>query len=287
MTTSDTYFITREHRGDKAFKEGEFKRAVEEYLASYNPLSSSLTKAELAHKLALSFRHLGDFEQYLQYEEQASAFYAQVSIDQAADFLKITGDTLNLAEESEFASRAHQLASHYYSSAAETASEPSLRLAWKAWSMVCRNKASKDQKPASWTEAASIFTEASNMNEQLSVYRKAKALQCTAMAEICSSPSASNIKEAAKQLEKASELEPSNLRTRISMIAAHTLTASEDELPQLLRQLILRLEALECTSLRDKFAMVLETMTKKQDFSQETVHALNQLLLTAIRSTTL
>ena len=275
-------------RGDKAFAGGHYRDAVKHYLSAYDPKAQRQSKAELAHKLATAYKRLENYNRYLQFEEQASALYAQICTNQSADFLKAAGDTLRMADEDELAARAYRLASHYYASASTEEGEEGLSLVWSAWSIVCKSKATRDASPVPWSEAARTFTRAAEKSKNLETYRKAKAIQCTALCKIYSTPTAANLNEAVANFKKAARFEQFSARARICLLATQTLAASEAEAPKFLRQLTPTLDDIECPSeLKERLHIATHMLNKKGGSPHETLKKLYTPLRTLTEATAL
>lgn len=215
--------------GDEAYKKGDFSKAIEKYESLLEFAHSRLHAAELAHKIALSYRGMRIYDKYLQYEEIASDFYPSLCSDQAADFLKEAGDLLYLIGENELSRRAYERASLFFTEASYIEDDIYSAHSMNAWSAVCKAKLWNIDSSEIWIEASKLFFEAAKESEDiLAKWRNSKAYQCLAMSKISNVSSVENLKEVYEMLKKAEDLDKNDKRLGISLNAIQIILALAD-----------------------------------------------------------
>jgi hypothetical protein len=210
-----------EKLADEAYEKGDFSNAIEKYETILVFAQSRLIAAELAHKIAISYRGLHNYRKYLQYEKIASD---SICSEQGAEFLKEAGDYLCIIGETELSVQAYGMASFFYAQASDVEDEIDSVLSMNAWSTVCKAKTLEIDSIEIWIEASKMFLEAAEKSEGiLANYRYSKAYHCLAMSKIFNGSSGNSLKEANELLIKASNFDKNNTNLNINLIAIQIL----------------------------------------------------------------
>ncbi len=218
-----------EEIGDAAYKKEDFGEAIKRYKNMLEFAPSKFRAAELAHKIALSYRAMRNYDQYLYYEEVAADFYPSATADQAADFLKEAGDVLSIVGEYESSKRAYEKASIYFSRASANEDDEGSVLSMRAWSTACKAKSLEKDFVDVWSEAAKMFFDAAEQSEDLLFrWRSSKGYQCLALSRIASEPAVERLREAHEEFKKAAEFEMSDERLDINILAMQCLLTLTD-----------------------------------------------------------
>lgn len=221
--------IEIEISGDEAYNKGDFSKAINKYETAFAFAQSKLHAAELAHKIAISYRGIYNYHKYLQYEIIASDLYPSKCSDQAADFLKVAGDFLYIIDEYKLSEQAFEKASFFFAKASDIEVDMDSVLSLHAWSAVCRAKIMENDSIEIWAEASKMFFEAAKNSEGiLAKDRNSKAYECLAMSKIFKDSSIKGLKEANELLMKALDLNENNYRLNINLIAIQILIALAD-----------------------------------------------------------
>lgn len=212
--------------GDEAYKKGDFLKAIEKYDLQLKFAQSKLHAAELAHKIAMSYRGMCNYDKYLLYEEKASNLYPSSCSDHAADFLKTGGDFLDIIGENELSRQAYKRASFFFAEASEIEEDIDSAISMNAWSIVCKAKIMDLNSSEIWIEASEFFFEAARKSEGfLSDWRNSKAYQCKAMSRIFKESSVYNLREANEMFKKALDFDETDIRLGINLLANQIVLA--------------------------------------------------------------